>query len=127
MPNIKWWRVVIAAVLVEIGLIVTTLPFVPLLGDQAFFIAVPIACAVVPFVVAWLATRKLASAQVLHGLLIGLVATVIYFALVIGGSSIAETTATYGLLLFVIVNVLRVLSAVAGGYVASRRLVVVPS
>jgi hypothetical protein len=127
MSNVRWWRVVIAAVLVEIGLIVTTLPLVPLLGDQVFFVAVPIACAVVPFIVAWLATRKLTHAHALHGLLIGIVATLIYFALVVGGSSIAEAAATYGLGLFVVVNLLRVASAVAGGYVAGRRLVAVPS
>jgi lipopolysaccharide export LptBFGC system permease protein LptF len=112
---------VIAALLVEIGLVVTALPFVPLIGDQAFFVAVPIACVVVPFVVVWLATRKLRSGHVLHGLLIGIVATLMYFALVIGTSSIAEASATYGTSLFVIVNSLRLLSAVAGGYVASRR------
>jgi hypothetical protein len=121
MQQIRWLRVVIAGFLVEIGLAVTTLPFVPLLGDQAFFVAVPIACVVVPFVIVWFATRKLASAHVLHGLLIGIVATLLYFALVIYGSSIAEATATYGTALFVIVNALRVLSATAGGYFAGRR------
>jgi hypothetical protein len=119
--QIRWARVVIAALLVEVGLVVTALPFVPLIGDQAFFVVVPIACVVVPFVVVWLATRKLGSGHVVHGLLIGVVATLMYFALVIGTSSIAEAAATYGTSLFVIVNALRLLSAVAGGYAASRR------
>jgi hypothetical protein len=57
-----------------------------------------------------------------HGLLIGIVATLMYFALVIGASSIAEASATYGTALFVIVNSLRIVSAVVGGYVASRRV-----
>jgi hypothetical protein len=121
MQQIRWLRVVIAALLVEVGLVVTTVPFVPLVGDQLFFVAVPIACLVVPFVVVLFATRKLANAHVVHGLLIGVVATLMYFALVIGTASIAEAAATYGTPLFVIVNALRVLSAVAGGYFASRR------
>jgi hypothetical protein len=112
---------VIAAFLVEVGLVVTTVPFVPLFGDQVFFVAVPIACIVVPFVVVFFATRKLVDAHVLHGLLIGIVATLMYFALVIGTGSIAEAAAAYGTPLFVCVNGLRVLSAVAGGYFASRR------
>ena len=115
MQQIRWLRVVIAAFLVEVGLLVTTLPFVPLLGERVFFVIVPIACLVVPFVVVWLATRKLAAGHVVHGLSIGVVATLMYFALVIGTASIAEAAATYGMSLFLIVNALRLLSAVAGG------------
>jgi hypothetical protein len=121
MQAIRWLRVVVAALLVEVGLIATTVPFVPLVGDQAFFIAVPIACVIVPFGVVYFATRNLQSAHVLHGVLIGVVATLMYFALVIGTGSIAETAATYGPALFVIVNVLRFLSSVTGGYAAGRR------
>jgi hypothetical protein len=119
--RIRWLRVVIAALLVEVGLTVTTVPFLLLIGEQVFTTAVPVACFIVPFVVAWLATRKLPGARFLHGLLIGVVAAVMYFALVIGTSSIAEAAATYGLHLFALVNALRVVSAAAGGYAADRR------
>jgi hypothetical protein len=122
IKQVRWLRVVIAAFLVEVGLVVTSLPFIPLLGEELVFRAVvPSACLVVPFVVAWLATRKLPAARVMHGLLIGMVATVMYFALVIGTSSIAEAAAIYGVPMFIIVNALRVVSAVAGGYAADRR------
>jgi hypothetical protein len=122
IKQVRWLRVVIAAFLVEVGLVVTTLPFLPLLGeDLVFRVVVPSACLVVPFIVAWLATRKLPGARVLHGWLIGAVATVMYFALVIGTSSIAEAAATYGLPMFFVVNALRVVSAAAGGYASQRR------
>jgi hypothetical protein len=91
IKQVRWLRVVIAAFLVEVGLIVTSLPFLLVMAEDLVFRAVvPVACLVVPFVVAWLATRKLPDARLLHGLLIGIVATVMYFALVIGTSSIAE-------------------------------------
>jgi hypothetical protein len=120
MNELRWLRVVIAAFLIEVGLTVTTVPILLLVGEQAFVAAVPVACVVVPFVVACLATRKLPAARVLHALLMGIVATVMYFALVIGTASIAEAAAAYGLALFIVVNGLRVVSAAAGGYVADR-------
>ena len=102
LSQVRWPRVVIAGFLVEVGLAVTGIPLVPLL-------------------IAWLATRKVPSARVLHGLLIGVVATVLYFALVISVSSVAEASATYGLPLFILVNALRVGSATAGGFLAERQ------
>ena len=123
IKQIRWWRVVIAAFLVEVGLLVTALPFILIIAEELVFrVIVPIACLVVPFVVAWLATRKLPDARLLHGLLIGIVATVMYFALVIGASSIAEAVMSYGsMAMFIVVNALRVISSAAGGYFADRR------
>lgn len=120
MTSIRWLRVVIAAFIVELGLVVTTVPFLLLIGDRVFATAVPVACLVVPFVVAWLATRKLPARRLLHGVLIGAVATLFYFVLVIGTGSVAEAVGSYGLPLFIVVNAVRVLSAAAGGYAAER-------
>lgn len=120
--QIRWLRVVIAAFLVELGLVVVAVPLLLLLGEQTTYqVVVPIACVAVPFVVAWLATRTLPHARVLNGLLIGIVATAMYFVLVISTASIAEAAASYGLPLFFVVNALRVVSAAAGGYAADRR------
>lgn len=121
VAQVRWLRVVILAFLVEAGLLVTGLPFVPLLGERTTFtLVVPIACAIVPFVVVLLGTRKLASAHVLHGFWIGGVALLMYFALVIVASSIPEAVASYGLPLFIGVNALRFVSCIAGGHAASR-------
>ena len=123
LSQVRWLRVVIAAFLVEAGLM-TMLPLVPLLGqDFVLKVVVPVACLVIPFVVAFVATRSLATTRVLHGLLIGVVATGMYFALVAGVSSIAEASASYGLPLFLGVNALRIVSAAAGGYFADWRAV----
>ena len=120
MSSIRWLRVVIAAFIVELGLVVTTVPFFLLIGDRVFAMAVPVACLVVPFIVAWFATRKLPARRFLHGVLIGVAATLVYFLLVIGTGTVAEAVGSYGLPLFIVVNALRVLSAAAGGYAAER-------
>jgi hypothetical protein len=121
LSQVRWWRVVIAAFVVEVGLAVTGVPLLLLLGDLVLTTVVPVLCVVVPLVVAWFATRKLAGARVLHGVLIGIVATAMYFVLVVVASSIPEASAAYGLPLFIGVNALRIVSAAAGGFVADRR------
>lgn len=122
LKQIRWLRVLIGALLVEIGLGVTTLPLLAVLSEQVVFqVVVPAACLVVPFVVAFFATRTLPTARVLHGWLIGGAATALYFALVFGASSLEEASASYGVPLFLVVNALRIASAAAGAYVAERR------
>jgi len=125
LSQVRWWRVVIAAFLIEVGLIVFTLPFILILAEAVVFKAiVPIACVVVPFVVTFISTRPLPAARVLNGFATGVVATAMYFALVLGASSIAEAIASYGsVALLAGVNVLRVVSAAAGGYAADRRAI----
>jgi hypothetical protein len=120
VAQVRWLRVLILAFLVEAGLLATTIPFVPLLGERVLLTIVPIMCVIVPFVIVLLGTRKLESAHVLHGFWIGVVAQLMYFALVIVASSIPEAVASYGLPLFVGVNALRFAACVAGGHAASR-------
>ena len=91
IKQVRWLRVVIGALLIEVGLIVATIPFILLIAEALVFrVVVPVACLVVPFVIAFFATRALPTARVQHAVLMGIVATVMYFALVIGTSSIAE-------------------------------------
>jgi hypothetical protein len=122
IKQIRWLRVLIAALLVEVGLGVAALPLLAVLSEQVVFrVVVPVVCVIVPFVVAFFATRPLPAARVLHGWLIGGAATALYFALVLGASSLEEASASYGLPLFIVVNALRIASAAAGGYAAERR------
>lgn len=122
LKQIRWLRVLIAALLVEVGLGVIALPFLAVLSEQVVFqVIVPAACLIVPFVVAHFATRPLPAARMLHGWLIGVVATALYFGLVLGASSLEEAAASYGVPLFIVVNLLRIVSAAAGAYAAERR------
>ena len=127
LSQVRWLRVVIAAFLVEVGLLVTGVPLLLLIGHIVLKTVVPVLCVVVPFVVAWLATRKLPHARVLHGALIGIIATAMYFVLVVVQGPIAEASAAYGLPLFIGVNALRIVSAAAGGYFGDRRALAAPS
>jgi hypothetical protein len=125
LSQVRWLRVVIAAFLIELGLIVTTLPFILIIREALVYGAVvPVACIVVPFVVTFFATRPLPAARALNGFLIGIVATVMYFALVTGLSSIDEAVASYGSMAMLAgVNLLRIVSATVGGYFADWRAV----
>ena len=123
LSQVRWLRVVVAAFLIEVGLIVTTLPFILIIAQAVVFKAiVPLACLVVPFVVTFFSTRPLTSARALNGLLTGIVATAMYFVLVVVASSIDEAVASYGsVALLAGVNVLRIVSAAAGSFTADRR------
>ena len=100
LSQVRWLRAVVAAFLIEVCLIVFTLPFILIIAEAVVFKAiVPLACLVVPFVVT-------------------------FFALVLSASSIAEAVASYGsVALLAGVNVLRIVSATAGGYAADRRTI----
>jgi hypothetical protein len=124
LSQVRWLRVVVAAFLIEVALIVFTLPFILIVAEAVVYKAiVPVACVVVPFVVTFIATRPLPAARALNGFVTGVVATVMYFALVVSASSIAEASMVYGLPLFFGVNLLRIASASAGGYAADRRTI----
>jgi hypothetical protein len=123
LNQVRWLRVVVAAFLVELFLAVLAVPLLAVASEAVVFnVAVPILCLIVPFVVVWLASRKLPAARFLHGWLIGIVATLMYFGLVLATASIAEAAAAYGgMAMFAGVNALRIVSAAAGGYFADRR------
>jgi hypothetical protein len=57
----------------------------------------------------------------LKGLLLGVVATLIYLGLVAGSGQMAAALAVYGPATFVIVNGLRLLGALVGGIASERR------
>jgi hypothetical protein len=77
-------------------------------------------------IVLWLG-RGIHRHIVLHGFLMGLVATLIYLGLVAGSGQMSAALAAYGPATFVIVNATRVLGAVAGGVTCERTKVVHPA
>jgi hypothetical protein len=118
--KIHWWRVLIGAILVEASLMLT----VPIMlaSTSAFFLIVAPACLAVSFVWAYWVGRRIKSRFILHGTLVGVVATMFYFGL--GFSlmgSIQPLIDIYGPLLFSVANGARVLGAVVGGFAAGKR------
>jgi hypothetical protein len=129
--KIHWLRVLLGGVLIELILIVVLVGGFRLAGvdlasgvstDSAVIIGV--GCFVAAFlVVLWLG-RGIARHLVLHGFLMGLVATLIYMAMVGGSGNWAASLAAYGPVTFVVLNGIRIVGAVAGGIACERRRVV---
>jgi hypothetical protein len=118
--KIHWWRVLIGAIFVEASLMLTV-P-VMLASMEAFFLIVAPARLAVSFLWAYWVGRRITSRFILHGTLVGVVATVFYFGL--GFSlmgSIQPLIDIYGPLLFSVANGSRILGAVVGGIAAKKR------
>ena len=80
-----------------------------------FFTAVPVACLVLGYVVARWATRPIVGHTWLHGLLLGAVATVLYFGLVSARpGGVALVAAEYGPRWFAVAQLLRIVGCAAG-------------
>jgi hypothetical protein len=132
--RIRWGRIVIGAVLLELVLIAAA---VPLLGFVAnplapgaenasgnytiFFVAVAAACFVVGALMGWWVARPLLSQFVLHGALTGIVATAIYLAICsIPPTTIPAVFAAYGPFWFLLANGLRIVGASLGAAYNAR-------
>jgi len=75
------------------------------------------------FLFGWWVVRKAHSGFLLHGLLVGVLATCLYLALISAllPGGIAADAANYGMLLFILFNAFRIVGCVAGSVVAGRR------
>ena len=127
--KLHWGRILCGAVLLELLLFAVLIPIgvafgmpgVPgATGFTVFFVAVPIGCFVGGYAVAAWILRPVASRRVLHGMLLGVAATLLYLALCAtqpGG--IPAVIAGYGAPLFWGAQALRIagpmLAAARGG------------
>ena len=129
MPRrIRWGRIVIGAVLLELLLMVAAVPllgfvanpFAPGAGNASgnytvFFAAVAVACFVVGTLMGWWVARPLFSQFALHGALTGIIATAIYLAICsIPPTTIPAVFAAYGPFWFLLANGLRIVGASLG-------------
>jgi len=120
--NLQWARIMTGAILLEVALIIA---FVPLLHLSLFSVTaiapfLPVVALVLGFVISWWFLRKVRVRPLLHGLLMGLLATVLYIAMcALQPGGIASIVARYGPGVFYLGNALRVLGCAAGGFTAS--------
>ena len=120
--KIYWMRVVAAAFLVELVLVALTIPLLALVTMQVLVPFVGPLCAIVGFPFGWWAVRKAQSAFVLHGMLVGIVATLIYLGLIFGqAGSLKPAIAVYGPFWFFLANAAKILGCVAGAFACGRR------
>jgi hypothetical protein len=110
--GIHWLRVLLAGFLAEVAIIAIVLPIALLAGKSTLTYTAPAASLLACFVFAIWVGRRLASHFVLHGVLVGVVATLIYVALTRGGPEP---------LAYLIAHALKLLGGAAGGFVAARR------
>ena len=113
--RIHWLRIVLGALLLEVVLFVTLVPL-SFVNTTLFLVVVPIGCLAFGYLVTRWVLRRVTSRRVLHGALIGILATAIYFGLVLAQpGGMASVVAIYGVLLFWSNNALRIAGCVLGG------------
>lgn len=110
--GIRWVRIVLGALLIEVALFAVILPMYALPNGAmvVLYLVLPVTLAAAFGGAFWVAS-KVDRAFVLHGLLVGALAALIYAAIT------WKTTlpATY-----VVANYLKILAGAAGGFVAQR-------
>ena len=120
--SIRWTRITVGALLLEIVLMVTLVPL-SLISRTVFLIAVPIGVFVFGYLVSWRILRAVPSAPLTHGTLLGIVATAMYMALVMAApGGFQGAVGTYGAPLFWFCQALRVAGCVAGAARNRREL-----
>jgi len=110
--GIHWLRVLLGGFLAEVSVIALVIPIALLAGKNTLTYSAPAASLLACFVFALWVGRRLTSHFVLHGMLVGVVATLIYVALTRGGP---EPPA------YLIAHALKLLGGAAGGLLAARR------
>jgi hypothetical protein len=112
IAQIHWGRILLGGFLAELMVFAIVFPTRYLFGQQAFLASILIASALMPFLFAVWVGRRIDSRFVLHGVLVGLVAALIYMGLAWGQPQP---------LLYKIAHGLKLVGGAAGGALASRR------
>ncbi len=119
--DIRWARVVLAAFLLEVVLFVVLVPIGQVFGNTVFLIAVPIGCIVFGFLFGMWVVRPLRSGFLLHGSLVGILATILYLGLcAMGPGGIPAAAAVYGTVFFLVLNAVKIGACVAGSIAKGR-------
>lgn len=112
LGKIRWVRVLAGGFLAEVSVIAIVIPVSWLFGQRTLAYTAVAASLVSCFLFAIWVGRGVSSRVVLHGTLVGVVATLLYVGLTRGQP---ERPA------YLVAHVLKILGATAGGFVAERR------
>jgi hypothetical protein len=118
MKDIRWGWVLLGAVLANVVVTAIIVPIAMIDGMERLGYVAPPAAFVGVLVVGYWIARKAPQRAVLHGLLVGLIAMLIYIPIELAGE---VTFAHY------LSSALKVLGGVAGGLIASRRTAARPA
>ena len=112
MKNIRWGWILLGGFLAELGIFVLIIPLSMWAGQQSLLYTAPPASFVASFVFGIWVARKVQQRRVLHGALVGIVATLIYVGIGLGQPEP---------IVYIVAHVLKVLGGAAGGFVALKR------
>jgi hypothetical protein len=116
--RIRWGLVFIGALLAELGIAALVFPVRALVSEEAFIDSVAPACLAMTLVFGFWAGVRARVKPVLHGMLVGVTAALVYIVLTIGQTLPSE---------FMVAHVVKVAGGLAGGALAAWRLRRVPA
>ena len=112
MKIIRWGWILLGGFLAELAVFLIVIPLSLLAGQKSLLYSAPPASFVATFVFGIWVARKASQQRVLHGVLVGVGAMLIYLGITFGQP---EPIA------YIIAHVLKVLGGAAGGFVAMKR------
>ena len=119
--QIRWIRVGVGALALEVVLFAVLVP-ISFVNQTAFLVAVPVGVFVIALLLTRWLLRPVTRHVLLHGTLIGIVATLLYFGLVAAQpGGLGAALAVYGVPLFWFSQALRVIGCLAGAADRQRR------
>jgi hypothetical protein len=122
LPGIRWGRALVGGLLIELVLMVVSVPFVAM-GRAEELPTYVLPATVVAAVLAGLWVARRVERPVLHGALAGLAAILLYLVLAVIGMLAAPERTSFDTALspaYLASHVLKVLGAAAGGWWAAR-------
>ena len=116
--KLRWGWIVGGAVILEVGLIILFIPMLRFMDISRLAPFAGIGTFGLGFLVSWWIVRKVPGRRLLHGALIGILATIIYVGLCMTNpdGGIAAVITIYGPVLFVVGNGLRIVGTIAGAW-----------
>ena len=110
--KIRWGRILLAAFFAELGIFALFIPVLVKYGEVPAQYIVPPLALLMTFLFSWWAGRRIESRFVLHGILIGIAATLMYVAL---------TMAHPEPFIYYLAHALKIVGGAAGCRVAEKR------
>jgi uncharacterized membrane protein len=111
--RIHWIKILIGGFLAEAAVFAVVIPVFMASGARGVLYAAPVASLVMCFIFGLLVARRVESRPVLHGMLVGVVAALLYVALTRGRP---EPWA------YLVAHALKILGGAAGGAAARRKI-----
>src|SRR5262245_12678834 len=112
LKNIRWGWVVLGGLLAELLVFAIVIPIAIFAGQESLLYTAAPASSIATFVCGWWVAKKAANHRLLHGILVGAAAMVIYVAMNLGRPEP---------LAYLIAHGLKFVGGAAGGYVSLGR------